>query len=307
MQVALELDQQRRNVLTRMHTAEHILFKSIKHQYPSLELDKIDLGIDESSIYANVQGLTWEQLLLAEKKANAVIDESLPITETFVPKEKALDFFDIRIKLDRIKEDMVRVVEVQGFDKSACSGTHCKNTSEIGLVFISSLNAAGAGRWQISFTVHKEKIFESASIARQATTLLGCAAPQTLNVVSNLAQEKESYKENFRTLSKKYLATLQSEVHKDVSLYAQVLAGFEPKQLQEAANDILAKDEKSVILFVTEKHAFIFCAPGVRNAKTLLDAVLSRFAGRGGGRDIAAQGGFSGDPNQVLNALKEAI
>ncbi len=307
MQVILELDEQRREILTRMHTGEHILFKSLKDQYPKLELEKIDLEIEESSLYALADALTWEQLLFAEKKANEVIESNLPITESFIPKENASEFFDIRIKMDRIKEDMVRIIEVAGFDKSACSGTHCKSTSEIGQIFITRLNAAGAGRWQISFSVHKDKMFQSAAIARQATALLSCDAGQILSVVSHLMAEKESYKEHFRELSKKYLLTLVPESYRGVHLYAQIVPGFESKQLQEAATDIISRDKDAVVIFVTQKQAFVFCSQGVRNAKVLIDIVLVCFNGRGGGKDTSAQGGFSGDSAQVMKAFKEAI
>jgi alanyl-tRNA synthetase len=307
MQVKLELDMKRRAVLTRMHTAEHVLFKSLKSQYPSLELEKIDLGVEESCIYAHCDALNWEHLFLAEKKANEIVRLDLPITERLVPKEQALDFFDIRIKPERIKEEMVRVIEVQGFDISACSGTHCKNTSEIGSIFITRYNAFGPGRWQISFTVHEENIFESAAIARQATALLSCDSGQVLGAISNLLAEKDSYKEHFRSLSRKYLLTLSPEAYRGVSFYAQLVLGFEPKQLQEAATEILSRDKNAVIVFVASKQAFVFCSPGVRNAKHLLDVVLVCFSGRGGGRDTSAQGGFVGDPSQVLVAFKEAI
>jgi alanyl-tRNA synthetase len=57
----------------------------------------------------------------------------------------------LRIKIERIKEDSVRVVEIEGHDLSACKGIHVENLSEIGDFAVVSFK--GGRRKEVKFIV----------------------------------------------------------------------------------------------------------------------------------------------------------
>lgn len=66
-----------------------------------------------------------------ERRVNEVIDQHLPVTIEFVPKEEARALADLS-KLPENVSEMLRIVKVGDYDTCACIGAHVANTSEIG-------------------------------------------------------------------------------------------------------------------------------------------------------------------------------
>jgi alanyl-tRNA synthetase len=66
-----------------------------------------------------------------EARANEVVFEDREIKTYFVEPERVAA---VPLRRPPKKEGTIRVVEVSGFDFSACGGTHCRRTGEIGLI-----------------------------------------------------------------------------------------------------------------------------------------------------------------------------
>ena len=97
-----------------------------------------------STISANINGytpstldiiadrlLTDAELDEAEVLANRVIFENRVIKTYFVDSEN-IDKIPLR-RHPKVSEN-IRIVEIDGYDYSACGGTHCTHTGEIGII-----------------------------------------------------------------------------------------------------------------------------------------------------------------------------
>ncbi len=122
----------RRLSLVRMHSGEHVFMGALLKTIKDIKVDKVRLDEDESSLFVICKNLTWEQIFEAEKLANNVIKENRDIIVKEVSKEEAKSIKGLRIKLDRIKSNKIRLVEVKDFDLAACAGTHALKTSFVG-------------------------------------------------------------------------------------------------------------------------------------------------------------------------------
>ncbi|MBU2590018.1 MAG: hypothetical protein KKB39_04620, partial [Nanoarchaeota archaeon] len=197
--VDCEIDQDRRKLLSRMHTAEHIFFKALEKELKDLELVKINLNEDLSYLFVKAKDLTWDNLIKAEEVANQVIKDSKPIKEFKIKKSDILKYPELRIKEEKILDDKVRVIEIKDYDKSACSGTHCKNTSEVGNLLISKFKSAGNGKFEIVFILDVlEEMYKFANVARLASGILGVEVDKLPSILKNTRQEVESYKKLVR-------------------------------------------------------------------------------------------------------------
>ncbi len=89
------------------------------------------LGEQAATLEIGMNAISEEDLERVESRANEIVFENREIKTYFVNAEE-ID----RVPLRRPpqKEGMIRVVEVTGFDFSACGGTHCRSTGEIGLI-----------------------------------------------------------------------------------------------------------------------------------------------------------------------------
>lgn len=74
---------------------------------------------------------TAEQMAAVEQQVNDVIDQHLPITIEFMPREEAAHIVDLS-KLPADASETLRIVRIGDYDACACIGAHVENTSEIG-------------------------------------------------------------------------------------------------------------------------------------------------------------------------------
>jgi alanyl-tRNA synthetase len=309
--VDLIVNKERRTKLIRMHTGEHILFKSLEHALGVVSLNKIDLGEEESSLFISAKEVTWDKLFKAEELANKIIEEDRPIIEKEYPKTDAVILEKIRIKPERIKSDTVRVLEVKDFDWSACHGTHAKSTAYVGNIFITKFNQAKGG-YEIRFKTNvKKELFDYAKIARVSASLFENEVEKVPEFIKKLKEQTEQYKERFRKLSYELLDNYKTETHKGINLIYTISEEVEKKQLVDKSASLLK--EKTIVCFVNKEEGRATVLLNVSkdlniNAPDLLNKILSKFNGKGGGRDTFAMGSVEEKySEELIEEIKKII
>ena len=88
-------------------------------------------GVDDRS---RARGDGWPRSPRAEDAANAVVWEDRPVTIRFVDAEDARA---LPLRKESARTGTLRIIEVEGFDVSACGGTHVARTGAIGVIAVS--------------------------------------------------------------------------------------------------------------------------------------------------------------------------
>lgn len=116
----------------QQHSGQHLLSQSF---YELLEGETLSfhLGDESSTVEIDIREIHEEELENVEKRANEIVFQDREIKVYFVPEEKIKE---IPLRKPPQKKGLIRVVEVADFDYSACGGTHCRRTGEIGIVKI---------------------------------------------------------------------------------------------------------------------------------------------------------------------------
>ena len=128
-EVSGEIDWTRRFHLMQQHTGEHIVSGIIHRRYGWHNVG-FHMGTDIITI--DFDGpIPAEALPEIEAEANEAIWANLPV-RCWYPSEEELPTVGYRTK--KALPWPVRIVEVPGYDKCACCGTHGVNTGEVGLV-----------------------------------------------------------------------------------------------------------------------------------------------------------------------------
>lgn len=116
----------------QQHSGQHVLSRAIYELYHG-ETIGFHLGESVSTIDLNLPELNDAQISEIEKQANEIVLLGKPlITRQLTPEEAR----ELPLRKDPVQKTMLRIVEVDGFDWSACCGTHCRNSGEIGLIKI---------------------------------------------------------------------------------------------------------------------------------------------------------------------------
>ena len=115
-----------------MHTAEHILNQTMVRLFGCPRSRNAHIERKKSKCdYQLSEAPTAEQMTAVEQQVNDVIDQHLPITIEFMPREEAAHIVDLS-KLPADASETLRIVRIGDYDACACIGAHVENTSEIG-------------------------------------------------------------------------------------------------------------------------------------------------------------------------------
>ena len=132
MEQEVQLNEHNKAEYPPMHTAEHILNQTMVRLFGCLRSRNAHIERKKSKCdYQLSEAPTAEQMAAVEQQVNDVIDQHLPITIEFMPREEAAHIVDLS-KLPADASETLRIVRIGDYDACACIGAHVENTSEIG-------------------------------------------------------------------------------------------------------------------------------------------------------------------------------
>jgi misacylated tRNA(Ala) deacylase len=136
----------------RLQTAEHILARIVERRFPDARfiIAKFEENIGRMEISAQKDLRKVDRALLQDE-VNAVIGKNLRVNKYIVERADAEREFDLARVPSSVKE--VRIVEIEGFDKTPCKDPHVENTGEIGYFEILKVEKAGKDRYRFVFKV----------------------------------------------------------------------------------------------------------------------------------------------------------
>ncbi len=105
------------------------------------------LGRESSTIDLAAASLGPQQLEAAERRVNEIIFDDRPIGILFGTAEE-LAAAGIRKQVQR--QGTLRAIEVEGFDRQPCGGTHASRTGQIGLLLLRKSEKL-KGNWRVEF------------------------------------------------------------------------------------------------------------------------------------------------------------
>jgi alanyl-tRNA synthetase len=146
MPVTAEVDAERREALTRAHTATHLLHAALRtvlgehvvQRGSVVEPDRLRFDVSHNA------PITSEELAEIERLANEQVVRDAPVRIDEKPIEEARAMGAMALFGEKYG-DIVRVVQVPGFSTEFCGGTHASSTGSIGQVKITTESGVAAG------------------------------------------------------------------------------------------------------------------------------------------------------------------
>ncbi len=126
------IDWARRFNHMQQHTGQHILSQCFIEVLGG-ETKSFHLGEAVSTLEIGIREAGEAEIERVENRANEIVFSDLEVKTYFVPPD---EIGAIPLRRPPKKSGVIRVVEISGFDYSACGGTHCRRTGEVGLIKI---------------------------------------------------------------------------------------------------------------------------------------------------------------------------
>jgi misacylated tRNA(Ala) deacylase len=138
------LDWQRRYAVMRYHSALHVLVGTIYHLYDAL-VTGVAIYPDRARMDFSLADVSKERIAGIEVEANRIIQEDRRILVRWVSREEFEHSDLLRLARNLVPTGLprIRVIEIEGFDAQADSGTHVASTREIGRLMITKTENKG--------------------------------------------------------------------------------------------------------------------------------------------------------------------
>jgi alanyl-tRNA synthetase len=127
------VDRHRRFDHMQQHTGQHILSAAFDRLHRARTVG-FHLGAVLSTLDLD-KVLCAEALAAAEAEANRIVWENRPVSIRFATPEEAAA---MTFRKEPTRTGPLRVIEVEGFDTSACGGTHVARSGQVGVVALRS-------------------------------------------------------------------------------------------------------------------------------------------------------------------------
>jgi alanyl-tRNA synthetase len=124
------VDWERRFDHMQQHSGQHVLSQAFL-ETAGAATASFHLGRETSTIDIGITRPSPEQIRAAEALATRTVFEDRPVAVINArPEELAV----LGLRKESQRQGEVRVIEIEGFDRSPCGGTHVRRTGEIGLI-----------------------------------------------------------------------------------------------------------------------------------------------------------------------------
>lgn len=313
------IDREFRTYCMRAHTASHVLFGAGRRLLDDLGYGGFDIGDEKVRIdLTTPTDIDDETLVELERLANRAVWESREVTWRELPREKALAddeiAFNAKTEEGLTDEECVRVVDIAGWDRAACGGTHVDNTSEIGPVTILDRSNPGEGLTRVEFAVGPVGIDQRATEAlasRRAAARLDAKPTDIDEATAALVEQTKQLESRVGDLREQVIeARLEDLEDATVTRDGQAwLVGTIPttdaNALTEFAGRLVGQAANVVALAGSEGNYLAVATDGSVDAGAIIDGVTDQFGGGGGGSPTVAQaGGLDADPDNLVSHLR---
>lgn len=302
-----KIDWKRRFANMQHHTGQHILSAAF---WQEMQLETISSHISSetpATIDFETDSLSPAQLARVEDVANGIVFENRTVKTYFVH-----DKGDVPFRRAPKVAGEIRVIDIEGFDYSACGGTHTPQTGMVGMLKIVRIERINQ-KTRIHFVAGAQALqfFRAIQDSAQASaSLMDVGFADTVEAIQRLQTQ---LKEAERELKELRQIKLEAEAEQ-IAQFAEQIGEkwlltkiYENRDVGELRHLALRLRQYPMMIALLGSYAgnklsfVVACAENTDlNASELLRDHLSPYGGRGGGDAFVAQGGCTTDDISTL-------
>jgi len=322
-EVEAVVNKDRRLDIARHHTATHllqyalrrILGDNVKQAGSLVAPDKLRFD------FTHFRDVTGQELEHIEELINEKVLENSPVTTSILPLQDALKDGILAFFGEKYGEK-VRVVDIGGYSRELCGGTHLRATGEIGLFRILSEGSVASGVRRIEAVCGRKSLELTIQERRrlmEISTAVKSERGHTVEKVKYLLEENKQLLKNKEDMDLEKLLLMANDILSSAKAISGIKivcynAGNVNIGHLRRLGDKLKEGIKSGIIVLgasSEKNKFSILILVTDDlvkkgyyAGRIVKETASIAGGRGGGRPNMAQAGGS-RPELLDNALKK--
>ena len=299
-----EIDWQYRYGLMRAHSSQHVFSAILKSKY---DIDTLRANLNFEEVYLQwSQKVDPSQLKEILYEVNTICTEKgLKITAKIVPQEEAVIIAGkIRSKIP--KEPHVRIMEIESIDLVCCGGTHVQSTTEIGNLFIFDFKKGN----EIRCYVGNKAISTNSHINIDMITIVNELNSPIKKFHENVIKRLDSLR-NIQTQQKELSFKLLELISKSPSKIVNNIPLFyiEFDIDIKIINKMLSVfPQNSLLIVEMGNHKLRLLSMSRKiDANELLQKLIKKYEGKGGGSPKSAQAVLEKIPENILSEIEQFL
>ncbi len=323
------IDQERRDGISRAHTATHMVHKAFREMLGETatqagsENSPGRFRFDFPSTGAVSEGLLND----VEARVNTLLLDNLEVSAEVMSQDEAKKIGAMALFGEKYG-DRVRVVSVGDWARELCGGTHVQRSGQLGVVKLLSESSIGAGVRRVEALVGVDAyrfLAREHILLNSLTSLIkGSRAEELPERISELLTK---FKEIEKELAQVRSAAAMADISKFASGAKQIAGatfianripdGIAVEDLRKIALELRNRDSDSVVALVSVvdgKPVLVVATSDAARARGVKAGALVKIGstvlgGGGGGKDDFAQGGGTeiSEIDKALQAIELAI
>jgi alanyl-tRNA synthetase len=282
------------------HTGQHILTQAFV-QVAHANTVSFHLSPDSVTIDLDVTILSQEQLASVEDLANQIIWDNRPVTTAW---RQADDQEGVRVR--RLPKQSLtgglRIIDIEGFDVTACGGTHVARTGEIGIIKVLKTERRG-NKTRVEFRCGMRALRDfrdKTSVSNLLSASLNCRLSEIPDAINRLKADLKTTQAALKGATNRLLdleaARLLSKAPQrgHLTIITETYGNRDVGEVKQLAAKLVEQPGVVALLGVAGPQA-VLCFARSQNLDNdmgmLLRETLAKFGGRGGGQPEFAQGG----------------
>ncbi|HXW13751.1 MAG TPA: DHHA1 domain-containing protein [Terriglobia bacterium] len=309
------IDWERRFDHMQQHTGQHILSAAFE-RVGGYKTVSFHLGTESATIDLDSDRVGAKQIEEAEKLANGVVFENRAVRVSF---RSAAEVQQLDLRKPTFREGDIRLVEVVGFDHSACGGTHVTGTGSVGIISIRKVERA-RGLTRVEFVCGGRALRRSRqdfAILSEAARLFSTGFESVPELITKQSQDVRDAGKSVQKLEEE-LAQLeaaqwwqQAPERAGVRVVRCVFASTEGKKAKLIAHALGKRAGAIALIGVKGAPTALFFSQsrgGRTNLSDVMKQTLAKLGGKGGGtRDFAQGGGLPEDELEAALSFAESL
>ncbi len=321
MQVLGRVHRVAREATMRNHTATHLLHaalrtvlgKHVKQAGSVVEPDRLRFD------FTHYTAMDADEIAEVERLANQQILANTVVHTEVMDLDNALQTGAMALFGEKYG-DKVRVVEVPGFSKELCGGTHVLRTGDIGLCKVVSEGSISAGVRRIEAITGEgalDRFQKTADALARVSDALHTRPEELIDHVGRLVEQQHDMEQQLRQMKTKIAQAQAGSIEnsareiKGVKVLAARVDGMDRAQLRSLVDSLRNKWKTAVVVIGSIDDSSVSIIAAVTkdltskvHAGKLVGVVAQAVGGKGGGRpDLAEAGGK--DPSALPAALDD--
>jgi alanyl-tRNA synthetase len=308
-----EIDWPRRFDHMQQHTGQHVLSAAIVRVCRARTVS-FHLGAAVSTIDLERE-LSPAQIAAAEAEANRIVWEDRPVAIRFVTAEEAAA---LPLRKEPARGGTLRLIEVEGFDLSACGGTHVARTGAIGIIAVASwerfkggqrleflCGGRALGRWRV--------LRDTTAASVRLLSVLPDEIPSTIERMQGDARDHKRAVAGLQTDLARFRAGELAAAAERINEMSLVIRAVDADAngLKALAAAVTAAPGYAVVLVSTSRPALVVAARSADvavSAQQVIATLTGKFGGRGGGKsELAQAGGLDASADDILVAARTLL